>query len=243
MRHDLILNEPLANGLDLIGDRWTLLILREAFYGFTRFEDFRKNLNISRATLTRRLKSLTDIGIFRKTNIDGRGRKEYQLSKKGAGLLDSSLLALQWESEWGVPDSKIQSVKSNLRHTKCGQPLEPVTVCAHCNEVIHYSDIQWLDQAQYLDKQAESIRASNNKHRRQKSTLSKEQNGLVDIIADRWSMLILIACFMNIAMFDSFVKNLNIPSSILANRLQLLQSLDVLGREQYQTNRVDINTA
>ena len=213
MDKELVLNEALADGLNLIGDRWTLLILRESFYGFTRFEEFRQNTGISRATLTRRLKTLTDAEVFRKHSVGAGRRKEYQLSKKGAGLLNASLLALQWESDWNQSDAKAKSVMRSIIHQTCGQALRPKVVCTACHEPIHYSQIQWMDSDEKFEHQVSSIRASQNKTRRRSDNSSlPSQANLIDLIADRWSILILVACFFDISRFDSFIEKLNIPT-------------------------------
>ena len=235
MRHTLILNEALAEGLDLIGDKWTLSILREAFYGCTRFEEFRQNTGISKATLTRRLSTLTDAGVFRKQPAQTGTRKEYQLSRKGASLLDASLLALQWEAQWNQTNTQAKQVLSSIVHRPCGKPLKPKVVCAHCDEPIHYSHIQWLDSAAQFDDQVSSIKASHNKTRRRSTkAAAPEQANLIDLIADRWSILILMACFFDTTRFDTFINQLNIPSSILSERLRFMRAHGVLLKREYQ---------
>ena len=233
MQQTLILNEALARGLDLIGDKWTLSILREAFYGHTRFEEFRQNTGISRATLTRRLATLTDAGVFRKQQAQSGLRKEYQLSKKGAALLDASLLALQWEAQWNESNFKAKKVVDSIVHESCGQKLEPKVVCAHCEEPIHYSEISWLDSDLNFDDQVSSIKASHAKTRRRSASNALPENAnLIDLIADRWSILILVACFFDVTRFDTFISKLNIPSSILSERLKLMLEQDILLKMQ-----------
>ena len=235
MRQELILNETLAEGLDLIGDRWTLLILRESFYGFTRFEDFRQNTGISRATLTRRLNTLIEAGVFGKRAVQSGVRKEYQLTRKGVALLDASLLALQWEADWNQSNSKARQVIQSIKHKSCGQHLKPKVVCAACKEPIHYSQIKWLDSEQNFEVQVSSIKASHAKTRK-RGTLngSLVDANLIDLIADRWSILILVACFFDTSRFDTFIKKLNIPSSVLAERLRFMQEHGIMQRKEYE---------
>ena len=89
----------LARGIDLIGDRWSLLILREAFYGVSRFEAIREDLDIPRAALSGRLKRLIKEGLLKKTPYKEPGRRqrhEYRLTEKGRGLMSVLLAIMDW---------------------------------------------------------------------------------------------------------------------------------------------------
>jgi len=205
MAHHLILTEQLAEGLNLFGDRWTIAILREAFYGATGFDEFRKGTGISRATLTRRLVALREIGIFDHIQSDTGRRKQYRLSKLGLSLMDASLLALTWESRWRKNRSLPKRVAASLKHESCGTHLVPQTICRHCRADIHYSDLEWLDKESKLDQQAEAIQASYNKYRR---SYHSEYPELTDV-----------------------GLRINIPSSILAKRLRYLVEVDILERK------------
>ncbi len=243
MNHQLILNEPIANGLDVIGDRWTLLILREAFYGSTRFEQFCERISISRATLTRRLNALIDNEILYKAPYSETSKRfEYKFTQRGLGLMSSSLLAVQWEAEWRENNDRQSSVIQRLHHSVCGQRLSPKPVCRACKLPVRFDEVNWLDMSEQLDRQLEEIRASNAKHRKSKpkptdSELEKDP-GLVSMIGDRWTILLLIACFFNTKKFDAFINQLNIPSSVLADRLKFLIEAGALTRVAYQANPV-----
>src|ERR1700740_370832 len=90
-----------ARSVDFLGDWWTPLVLREAFLGTTRFEDFRSALSIGRNVLTQRLNRLVKEGIFdgRKYQ-DGPPRFEYVLTEKGEDLLDVIAALLRWGDRW-----------------------------------------------------------------------------------------------------------------------------------------------
>ncbi len=241
MNHQLILNEPVANGLDIIGDRWTLLILREAFYGCSRFDDFCERTSISRATLTRRLAGLIENEILYKAPYkESAKRFEYKFTQRGLSLMSSSLLAVQWEAEWRVKNDRQATVISRLHHKVCGHKLAPKAVCRACKEPVVFDDVKWLDQSENLDSQLQAIRASNSRHRRSRSRDAEieldSDPGLVSMIGDRWTILILIACFFNTKRYDAFIKQLNIPSSILADRLRQLSVANVLKKMAYQNN-------
>ena len=81
------MNCSIASALDVVGEPWTLLIVRDAFYGVRRFDDFQENLGIARNVLTARLKKLVEAGVFRKTAYRQRPlRHEYRLTDKGSAL-------------------------------------------------------------------------------------------------------------------------------------------------------------
>lgn len=243
MNHELILNEPIANGLDVIGDRWTLLILREAFYGSTRFEQFCDRISISRATLTRRLNALIDNEIFYRAPYKELSKRfEYKFTQRGLSLMSSSLLAVQWEAEWRENNDRQSNVIQRLYHRVCDKRLSPEPICRACKEIVKFDDVNWLDMSEQLGNQLEAIRASNAKHRKRKPTTENDEfnkdPGLVSMVGDRWTILILIACFFNTRKFDEFINQLNIPSSVLAERLKFLTEALVLNRKAYQSNPV-----
>jgi DNA-binding HxlR family transcriptional regulator len=91
---------PVASTLDLVGDRWSMLVVRDVMYGNRRFDDLVERLGVSRATLSDRLRRLTEAGILAPTEYaDGRGRirREYRLTERGTDLR-FVLIALR---EWG----------------------------------------------------------------------------------------------------------------------------------------------
>jgi DNA-binding HxlR family transcriptional regulator len=92
---------PVAQTSDVIGDAWTMLIVRDAFWGVTRFEDFRRSLGVPRATLSARLASLVDDGVLAARPY-GASRFEYQLTDKGRALRPVLVAMLQWGNEWST---------------------------------------------------------------------------------------------------------------------------------------------
>ena len=93
----------LAKAVDLIGDRWTLLILRSALYGVRRFDDFQAELGTPRTILSGRLKSLVDDGLLEKRTYKSEGRRarpEYVLTGKGEALRPVLIALTQWGDQW-----------------------------------------------------------------------------------------------------------------------------------------------
>ena len=119
-----------ARTLDIIGEWWTLLILRDIFYGVRRFESLRQHLGISRKILTSRLQRLVDEGILRKAIYQrSPARYEYRLSAKGNDLLPVLLSIMKWGDRWASESGKAPVV---FVHTDCGEETTPVLVCSHC---------------------------------------------------------------------------------------------------------------
>ena len=90
-------NCSVARTLELVGERWTLLIVRDAFLGRRRFDEFQESLGIARNILTDRLQKLVDHGIFERVRYQERPKRyEYQLTDKGRDLRVPLLALMQW---------------------------------------------------------------------------------------------------------------------------------------------------
>ena len=95
---------PMARALSLVGEWWSLLIIREAFAGVTRFEEFQRRLGISRNALAERLKKLVDGGILaRRPVAEGARREEYVLTAMGDDLVTVVVAMMQWGERWLFP--------------------------------------------------------------------------------------------------------------------------------------------
>jgi DNA-binding HxlR family transcriptional regulator len=96
---------PIARTTDLIGDWWTPLILREAFSGVRRFDDFQERLGVPRAVLTQRLNRLVDDGLLHRVPDDDRpSRHDYRLTDKGRAFWDVLAAMWRWGSDWLWPE-------------------------------------------------------------------------------------------------------------------------------------------
>src|SRR3954462_3424500 len=93
----------IAGALDALGDAWSVLVLREMFYGVRRFNDIQADLGISRSVLTERLNRLVDIGVIRPELYQepgDRARKQYRLTRKGVRLLPVMISLMEWGDEY-----------------------------------------------------------------------------------------------------------------------------------------------
>ena len=120
-------NCAVARSLEVIGERWTLLIVRDAFYGVCRFSDFRDHLGIPRAVLAERLNLLVEHEILARTTAAS-GRDEYSLTEKGQRLWPTIWSLLSWGNEYYVPDS----LRRSFTHAGCGGALGADGLCQAC---------------------------------------------------------------------------------------------------------------
>ena len=125
-----------AQALEIVGEWWTLLIVRDAFFGVRRFEDFQRRLGVSRSVLTNRLHRLVEEGILERSEYETRPpRVEYLLTKKGQDLFPVLLALQQWGDRWASPKPPVV-----LRHRSCGKRTHPELVCSACGESIRALD-------------------------------------------------------------------------------------------------------
>ena len=134
MRWEELDREPcsLARSLSIVGDRWTLLVLRECCLRVRRFEEFEQRLGIARHVLADRLKKLTDAGVLTKVPYQERPRREeYRLTEKGLDLYPVMLSLLDWGDKWM---SGAEGPPVIRRHKACGQVVHAVHTCSECGE-------------------------------------------------------------------------------------------------------------
>jgi DNA-binding HxlR family transcriptional regulator len=95
------MNCGIGQALDVLGDWWTLLIVRDAFFGVRRFGDFERSLSVAKNILSARLQHLVDHGIFERTDVGSEGQRfEYRLTEKGEALLPILTTLREWSDEW-----------------------------------------------------------------------------------------------------------------------------------------------
>lgn len=221
----------IIRGLDVVGDRWALLILREAFYGNNRFEQFRQNTGISRATLTRRLNDLVENDVLYKRPLGSDRRVEYNFTARGLGLFGASLLAQNLEGQWREPEDPELPIGI---HTVCQQPFAPKAVCRHCRLELKPEDVHWQRIESGYNELSEL--GNSGTSRRTRESHSVKSSRVASLIGDRWTLLILIACFLGTKRFDDFTHQLNIAPGILTERLKSLLAADLMIKEAYSTN-------
>jgi DNA-binding HxlR family transcriptional regulator len=124
----------LARGLDLIGDWWSPLIIRDLFLDVVRFDDLVEDLGISRNLLTRRLNALIRSGIVERHVYQRRPlRHEYRLSEAGRDLVPAILALTAWGDRWARPKEGSPML---FVHAACGHQFQPLVTCSACGEMI-----------------------------------------------------------------------------------------------------------
>lgn len=118
--------------MDLLGDWWTPLVLREAFYGIRRFDAFQQSLGIARNTLTDRLRRLVDEGLLEKRPYQTDPvRYDYLLTEKGRDFFGVIMAMVRWGDRWLSGEDGPPVV---FRHDRCGHDSHAEVVCSECGE-------------------------------------------------------------------------------------------------------------
>ena len=141
MKWDTLDEEPcsLARTVAVIGDRWTLLILRECFLRVRRFEAFQSSLQITRHLLSERLKKLVAFGILRRVPYqEAPKRYEYILTQRGLDLYPIIMAMVHW-GDSHMADERGRPLLHE--HKTCGKLFDPVMVCSECGEVLRAREV------------------------------------------------------------------------------------------------------
>lgn len=129
-----------ARSLEVIGEWWTLLIVRDAFFGVTRFEELQERLGIARNVLAARLDTLVDHGVLERRCYDeARRRYDYVLTEKGKALWPVLVTLRQWGDEWVVGEGNEPVA---MVHTGCGEHANAVLACDHCGEELRRREVR-----------------------------------------------------------------------------------------------------
>jgi DNA-binding HxlR family transcriptional regulator len=118
-----------AGTLAVVGEKWSLLVLREAFLGVRRFADFQRILGVPRAVLTDRLATLVEQGVLRRVPYQASGerqRHEYRLTQKGLDLYPALVALMEWGDRYLAPEG---DAPLELRHRDCGAPVHLTLTC------------------------------------------------------------------------------------------------------------------
>jgi DNA-binding HxlR family transcriptional regulator len=133
------MNCSIARTLDVIGDSWTPLVLRDIALGITRFDAIQRDLGISRKVLSERLASLVDDGVLTRVAYqDKPARYDYYPTEKGADLAFVLLAMQSWGDRWVFGE---QGPPVLFRHEKCGAVMSPIPACDHCGERVEVTDL------------------------------------------------------------------------------------------------------
>lgn len=142
MRWNELSSEPcsLARALSVVGDRWCLLILREAFLKVRRFEDFQERLGIARRVLSERLAGLVSDGVLEKRLYQEHPpRHEYRLTQKGLDLYPAILALVHWGDAYYAGAEGPPVIH---RHKACGCDFRSVLTCSECHGPLDAREVE-----------------------------------------------------------------------------------------------------
>ncbi|MFG1808116.1 winged helix-turn-helix transcriptional regulator [Streptomyces sp. NPDC049040] len=131
----------IARTLDVIGEPWSPLVLRDVWAGLSRFEQLQADLGISRKVLTERLNHLVEQGVLERRPYDRRPRHEYVLTRKGTELVDLLMVMTGWGDKWLAGEAGPPVL---YRHHACGEISGIDLRCTHCGEPAHADDVDLL---------------------------------------------------------------------------------------------------
>ncbi len=229
----LLLSGEGGRALMQIGDRWSFIILRDAFLGVRRFEDFKRLGGAPRATLTSRLAALVEAGILYRAPY-GRSpeRLEYRLTEKGLALHPVALTLWAWETRWagefGLPP--------RLVHTRCGGSLAPVLTCAACERPVVPREVEF-EPGPGVSHEAAALQGRRRRDRPDAAPDAGVDTTLFhscDTIGDRWTALLVASLFLGLRRYDDINAALDIATNILADRLRRLLSAGVIEQQLYE---------
>ena len=221
----------------LLGDEWTLLLLRHALLGARRYSDFSASLPISYAVLTARLELLVRESIMeRQVYQQNPVRAEYVLTAKGRGIWPILVAIWTWERTW-VPEHSYDTPA--MRHAACGQESTPRYCCRTCGERVTAYDLAatWGPSGSWKRSvpEARTRRRSESRGRAQEVFYPDT----MAVFGNRWSSSLVGAAFMGITRFTDFQEVLGAPPSLLADRLaslcerEILHQVEVEGRPDW----------
>jgi DNA-binding HxlR family transcriptional regulator len=133
------MNCSIARTLDVVGERWSMLLIRDAFLGVTRFDDFQARLGISRNILTDRLDRLVERGVLERRPYQQHPvRCDYLLTDKGRDLWPVITTLRQWGDRWEAPGGRPVLAE----HRDCGRLLGAALVCEHCGGRLDHASVK-----------------------------------------------------------------------------------------------------
>ncbi|KHK90326.1 winged helix-turn-helix transcriptional regulator [Novosphingobium malaysiense] len=227
----LIRNCSVERTLAIVGDAWAFLILREFYMGARRFAQIHAALEPPRSTLSNRLAQLTDAGV-----IEKRG-SEYRLTESGKDLY-LVMLALMRFGDKHLLDE--HGPPLTLIHNGCGHPFTPDTACSECGGAVHSGNVTYRDGpgagfAPRQDRQQRRRRkGAQNFERNRPSSVSRT----VEVVAERWTFLILREFFFGVRRYEQLRENLGIAPNILSDRLSHLVRRGILIKQVYSESPV-----
>ena len=218
---------PLGRALVLMGDMWSIRIVREIFTGTRRFQDLRDALDISDPVLSRRLRGLVEDGVCLTREYQTKPpRREYLLTDAGLDLWRVMTAIWVWDRTWA--GSRHRESGTRLRHTICGAMASPVFGCGHCGAI-------GLTARDVVGSVDDRLLMDVTGRRSRRSPAMTTPIDAAGVLGDRWSTMILSDALMGSRRFGDFLSRLEISPVTLTDRLNLFVETQMLSRESVST--------
>jgi DNA-binding HxlR family transcriptional regulator len=232
MKQETIRACSIWRALDVVGDVPVLLILEQAFLGRHRFAEFVRETGIARSVIANRLERLVESGVFTKA---AEKRAGYRLTEKGHALFPGALMMLRWQHRWELGE---RGFAIELRHNGCGQTMVPVAACRQCAAEIDAREVQWAPgpglsnvTPVYARRRTQTASASAKRGNR------TMVDSVIELFGDRWSTLVVRACFTGIHRFDDIQRDTLMATNILSDRLERLQAQGIIAAKPYSAHQ------
>ncbi len=218
---------PVHTAAGIIGDPWSVLILRDAVLRKQRrFVEFRQSLGLNRATLTKRLSTLTGAGLLEHKLEPPNKNRFYVPTQIALDYLPVLLSMKEWGERWLLKPNEKSLL--DVYHTSCESKLRTELICTTCNGIVGARNV-------YAERPNANVkRPPSQSNTRASGNEPLEKEGIcpiarcLSVIGDRWSVLIIQEAFFGLRHFDMLQRRLGIAPNILSNRLLRLTNLDVL---------------
>jgi DNA-binding HxlR family transcriptional regulator len=223
---------PLGIAFGLLGDEWTLMLLRHALLGAKRYSDFSAALPISYAVLTTRLDLLVREQLMEKVVYQQNPvRAEYVLTEKGRGVWPILTAIWGWERRW-VDEHTYDTPP--MHHETCGRDFTPAYACKACGERVSAHDLvaTWGPSGGW-QRSVPETRTRRRSHTRDRAVQTFYPDTMA-VFGNRWSSAVVGAAFMGITRFTDFQDVLGAPPSLLADRLASLCEREILQRVELE---------
>jgi DNA-binding HxlR family transcriptional regulator len=221
--------------IDVIGDGWTFMVLRECYFGVRRFDKFKEVLGLPRTTLADRLHRLTSMGLLRQIPYTDRPlRHEYRLTQAGIDMYPVMLALMTFGDRW-LAGRRRKPLR--LEHALCGHACTAVVACSFCREEIDPRRVSYRDGP----GAGTSVLGVSSKTRRSVDPTALERRRpssvarTLQVIGDRWSFRIIREAFFRVRRFDDLQNSLGIAPNILIDRLNRLVADGVFKKVLYQS--------
>ena len=215
--------------LGLLGDEWSLLIIRHSLLGVSRYGQFRAAMPISNSVLTQRLSRLAEHGLLeRRVYRTNPLRAEYLPTERSITLWPMMLAIWEWERNWTGLDGEALPLR---RHDSCGAAFNPLLTCGSCNREVDAREVRatWGPSGSW----ERSAPESSTRRRPDFVPVSGLYPQTMELFGNRWSSALIGAAFRGLVRFSQFEAALGAPPTLIAERLRVFVGLGVLESRQH----------